>query len=596
MTGNVSRLGNIFPDVAIKAPCLVATTANITLSGLQTVDGVALAEGDRVLVWQQSDETQNGIWQASTGNWLRTYDASKNTDFILGTLVFVSNGTLSGASPFSVTCDDSPIIIDTSEITFYPLLLSSEQFVTLKSYGALGNNVHNDTAALLAADAAGGYCFVTPGSYLIDAVVLTNLKGLIGIGRPTFKPSSNVASGVTQAFLMLFSGSGCDNVVVSGLQFSASKATYPNLYLLCASATTGARFFENVTTGGGIGIYGANCINHTVSDNTVSGYATKGISHDGASQNNVNLLRNDVDGTGSNNHAVSFQLGTRLHVIANYLKAGGYFGAGAFQAGETIFADNEIFNSAHEAINTEDTSVTIFEGNIAYWDVAASHDYGMSIFGNAVANQYSTIEGNIIVNSNSAAIGLANNLSFASVEGNLTLNCCRAGLAGAIQLTGSNCLKNVVRDNYLIDTVGGLQRSGVQEVDVGTGLPSLNTIKDNVVEGWSARAIEHVNALTPASIAANTNNYAPTSGRYYENWNISATSAFNLTGMADGWADRVIHLYNGGANTITLKNDVTSSAGNRFFLGADFSLTANISISVKWRSDVGGGNGGWVKV
>ena len=109
------------------------------------------------------------------------------------------------------------------------------------------------------------------------------------------------------------------------------------------------------------------------------------------------------------------------------------------------------------------------------------------------------------------------------------------------------------------------------------------------------RAIERINALTPASLAANTNNYAPTSGRYYDNWNISASGAVNLTGIADGWADRVIHLYNGGAKTITLKNDVTSSNGNRFFLGVDFVLTPNTSISLK-RSDVGGGNGGWVKV
>ena len=41
--------------VAVKAPCRVATTANITLSGTQTVDGVALAVRDRVLVKNQTN-------------------------------------------------------------------------------------------------------------------------------------------------------------------------------------------------------------------------------------------------------------------------------------------------------------------------------------------------------------------------------------------------------------------------------------------------------------------------------------------------------------------------------------------------------------
>jgi hypothetical protein len=45
------------PDLAIKAPARVATTgSNITLSGLQTIDGIALAAGDRVLVKDQTDQ------------------------------------------------------------------------------------------------------------------------------------------------------------------------------------------------------------------------------------------------------------------------------------------------------------------------------------------------------------------------------------------------------------------------------------------------------------------------------------------------------------------------------------------------------------
>src|SRR5579864_243524 len=55
--------------IAIKAPCLVATTGNnITLSGAQTIDGVAVSNNsERVLVKDQTTASQNGIYIASTG-------------------------------------------------------------------------------------------------------------------------------------------------------------------------------------------------------------------------------------------------------------------------------------------------------------------------------------------------------------------------------------------------------------------------------------------------------------------------------------------------------------------------------------------------
>jgi hypothetical protein len=49
----------------------VATTANITLSGTQTVDGYALSVGELVLVKNQSTATQNGVYQVAAGAWAR---------------------------------------------------------------------------------------------------------------------------------------------------------------------------------------------------------------------------------------------------------------------------------------------------------------------------------------------------------------------------------------------------------------------------------------------------------------------------------------------------------------------------------------------
>lgn len=94
----VDRLDGINSGLGIKAPVRVATTADIVLSGLQTIDGVALGDGDRVLVKDQSDASLNGIYNASSGNWRRALDFDGPRDIAQGTTIVVSNGTTWGNS------------------------------------------------------------------------------------------------------------------------------------------------------------------------------------------------------------------------------------------------------------------------------------------------------------------------------------------------------------------------------------------------------------------------------------------------------------------------------------------------------------------
>lgn len=76
-----------------KEPVRLASTANIALSGLLTVDGVVTVAGDRVLVKNQTDATQNGIYTASEGAWYRAGDSNSDRTLIKGMLVFVQEGT-----------------------------------------------------------------------------------------------------------------------------------------------------------------------------------------------------------------------------------------------------------------------------------------------------------------------------------------------------------------------------------------------------------------------------------------------------------------------------------------------------------------------
>ena len=74
------RLTGLTTSVAVKAPCKVATTANITLSGEQTIGSTAVVTNDRVLVAAQTVKADNGIYVVSTSTWVRAKDFDGNRD------------------------------------------------------------------------------------------------------------------------------------------------------------------------------------------------------------------------------------------------------------------------------------------------------------------------------------------------------------------------------------------------------------------------------------------------------------------------------------------------------------------------------------
>lgn len=113
----IDRTDGLSSAAAIKGPCRVATTANIALSGLQTIDGVVLVDNDRVLVKDQSAGSENGIWVADTGPWRRSKDFNKTKDVVKGTLVNVTDGTQNINTVWAVT-SSNPIVIGVTALTF----------------------------------------------------------------------------------------------------------------------------------------------------------------------------------------------------------------------------------------------------------------------------------------------------------------------------------------------------------------------------------------------------------------------------------------------------------------------------------------------
>lgn len=134
-----------------KEPVRLASTGNLALAGLLTVDGVATAPGNRVLIKSQTDATQNGIYTAAEGRWYRSPDANGSRHLRAGMMVYVQEGTQAGQM-WSLTSDEPDIGSDDIEFELY---LSTNLIAT--STAAMEAAEDAAAAAAVSAAAAAGY-------------------------------------------------------------------------------------------------------------------------------------------------------------------------------------------------------------------------------------------------------------------------------------------------------------------------------------------------------------------------------------------------------------------------------------------------------
>lgn len=114
---NKDYVDSLIQGVKWKDEVDVATTANITLSGEQTIDGV-LTSSSRVLVKDQSTQTENGIYVSAAGAWTRSTDADTGTELTHATMK-VAQGSTNADTVY--TNNNDSITIGVTNITFVTL-------------------------------------------------------------------------------------------------------------------------------------------------------------------------------------------------------------------------------------------------------------------------------------------------------------------------------------------------------------------------------------------------------------------------------------------------------------------------------------------
>jgi len=144
-----------FPNV------LAATTANITLAGEQTIDGV-LTSASRILVKDQTTTANNGIYITAAGAWIRALDANSVAEFVLGRAVYVQSGTIGGGREYRLT--SSVISLGTSPVTFSDAIkqgvVTASSFIgTLTGNASTASTLQTARAINLGGDLSGSVLF-----------------------------------------------------------------------------------------------------------------------------------------------------------------------------------------------------------------------------------------------------------------------------------------------------------------------------------------------------------------------------------------------------------------------------------------------------
>lgn len=182
--------------IDFKASVRAISTTNITLSAPQTIDGVSIIAGDRVLVAGQSTGSQNGIYVAAAGSWARSADADSSAEVNAGMFAFVEEGTTYADSGWVLTTNN-PITLASTALVFtqYSQVGTILGGAGLLKTGTTIDLVATDTSLTVAADSVGVNVNGTAGLQIssglgikLNGATLTLGASGLSVTASTFQP------------------------------------------------------------------------------------------------------------------------------------------------------------------------------------------------------------------------------------------------------------------------------------------------------------------------------------------------------------------------------------------------------------------------
>ena len=207
----------LFPTSNFKKSVKAATTGSITLSGLQTVDGVALVANDRVLVKSQTAARENGIYLVKSTAWTRSVAADGSTE-IDSAIVAVDQGTINGGYYFT-NVFKSTDVVGTTDMPWYRAVHENGTWaIGISGNAATATKLATARSIALSGDVTGSASFDGSGNISIAATIAANS---VALGTDT---TGNYVGGLT----------GNGGIVVTG---TAGEGYSPNVALAAQDLT-----------------------------------------------------------------------------------------------------------------------------------------------------------------------------------------------------------------------------------------------------------------------------------------------------------------------------------------------------------------------
>jgi hypothetical protein len=350
--------------ISWKAPARAATTVNITLSGAQTIDTVSVVAGDTVLVKNQTNAAENGIYTVQTGAWTYATGSTTWAQYIGAVIYIVAGGQATAA--FYTTAQPGGTL-GTTAMNWYNLSFSSSytagtgltltgtQFsitntgVTAASVGSASKtltatvNAQGQLTALADTNIAIAGSQITSGT-IGSSYLSGSYTGITGVGTLTAGTWNASTIGVA------YGGTGATTltgyVKGSGTAALTASASIPTTDL--SGTVTNAQLANSSITinGNSVSLGGSTTVTATASNALTIGSGLSGTSYNGSAAVTIAIDSTVATLSGTQtltNKSISGSTNTLTNIPNSALTNSSItFGATSVSLGATVSAFNAV--------------------------------------------------------------------------------------------------------------------------------------------------------------------------------------------------------------------------------------------------------------
>lgn len=166
---NKTEIDTFIQGFKPKTEVKLATTVNITLSGAQTIDGISAIVGDRVLVKNQTTQSENGIYVVSATTWTRATDSDSALE-LTGSYCFVSQGSTQSDTGWYMNSDS--VVLGTTSIVWI-------QFTGTGAYAPISHVGTNGTSHAAVTQSVNGFMLSTDKLKLDSATNINTANTIV---------------------------------------------------------------------------------------------------------------------------------------------------------------------------------------------------------------------------------------------------------------------------------------------------------------------------------------------------------------------------------------------------------------------------------